>query len=451
MSPAPTAPTAPGRSLAWALVLVQRLPLVGVGISLVLFIALAIIGAEPWRLGLVGAAVATAITLALVLRRLIRTPGLVSLPATVAFVAAVFGVQTLAITATGGIESPLVVIYIPASILVAVALGRPRAWLVSIALPLLALIGLTLADVFAAEIPLVISAIDRNATGAPHAVGIALLAALVAVTVVFGGLLGAIIRHRLDRAWQAATASQAALADTLRERNAELVGLAGAIAHELKNPLAAISGLSVLLARKAAPGSREAEQLDVLVGEAKRMGRVLEEFLNFSRPLSDIAVTPTGLTALLRDVVTIHEGLAERAGVKVRLDAARDVVLACDPRKVRQVVTNLLQNALEASAAGGAITVSLAPDPGGGARVAIDDAGSGLDPGLADQVFRPGVTTKGGGSGLGLTVARSIAEQHGGSVALTTRTGGGCRATLWLPASAAPAPQLSQAVSTDSA
>jgi signal transduction histidine kinase len=446
-------PTAPGRSLVWALALVQRLPLVGVAISLVLLVVLIAIDAEPWRLGLVGAGVATAITLAVVLRRLIRTPGLVSLPATVAFVAAVFGVQTLVITATGGIESPLIVIYIPASILVAVALGRPRAWLASIALPLTALIGLTLADLLAPEIPLVLPVIDRDGAGSAHVAGISLFALLIALTVVFGGLLGAIIRHRLDRAWQAATASQAALADTLRERNAELVGLAGAIAHELKNPLAAISGLSVLLARKAAPGSREAEQLDVLVGEAKRMGRVLEEFLNFSRPLSDIAVTPTSLTALLRDVVAIHEGLAERAGVKVRLAAPADVVLACDPRKVRQVVTNLLQNALEASPAGGTITVSLEPEPGGGAHVSVDDAGSGLAPGLAEQVFRPGVTTKGGGSGLGLTVARSIAEQHGGGVALSARPGGGCRATLTLPASAATdlAPQLSQAVSTASA
>ncbi|TNF23320.1 MAG: HAMP domain-containing histidine kinase [Deltaproteobacteria bacterium] len=422
----------PGRSLAWVFNVVRRLPVVGVVAAGLLVIVLVAVEAEPWRLTLAGVAVAIGLGMTVVVRRLTSRPRLASVPLTILFATAIFAVQTLVIVASGGIESPLAVGYIPASILIAVTAGRRVAWLASIVLPLLALVALTLVEVLAPGDSLTLGVIDRTLPGS-HAAGVIAFAGFVAATVVFGGLLGTVIRDRLDRAWATTTSSQAALAETLGERNAELVGLAGAIAHELKNPLAAISGLSVLLARKAEPGSREAEQLEVLVGEAKRMGRVLEEFLNFSRPLSDIAVADTALAPLLRDVVAIHEGLAERAGVKVRLDLAPDAVVPCDPRKVRQVVTNLLQNALEVSPSGGVITVTLRT-AAAGAEILVDDAGPGLDPSVGDQAFRPGVTTKGGGSGLGLTVARSIAEQHGGTVRLDDRPEGGCRAALTLPA-----------------
>jgi len=429
-------PIVPRRSLAWVFVLVRRLPLVGVVIVTVLLAILAALEVEGWRLGLTASGIAVGLLILFAMHRVSWDARPISVPLAVLFASGVFAVQTLAIVATGGIDSPLAVIYIPASILVAVTVGRRRAWLASIALPLAALVALTAAELLFPARSLVLPVLDRTVPGAPHHAGVVSFALLVAATVVFGGLLGSLIRDRLDRAWAATGESQAALADALRERNAELVGLAGAIAHELKNPLAAISGLSVLLARKAEPGSREAEQLEVLVGEAKRMGRVLEEFLNFSRPLSDIAVAETALAPLLRDVVAIHEGLAERASVTVRVEADPDVVVSCDPRKVRQVVTNLLQNALEASPAGGLVTVSLRSGDAGSALIAVDDGGPGVDPAVAGQAFRPGVTTKGGGSGLGLTVARSIAEQHGGHVALENRPGGGCRATLSLPATA---------------
>jgi signal transduction histidine kinase len=103
---------------------------------------------------------------------------------------------------------------------------------------------------------------------------------------------------------------------------------------------------------------------------------------------------------------------------------------------VKQVLINLVQNALDVSPPGEVVIIDV-QDGAETARLAVLDRGPGLDPELGPRVFEPGVTTKAGGSGLGLTVARSIARQHGGELRLAPRDGGGLRAELTLPARAA--------------
>jgi len=424
-------PAPPETAARWFLMVLVRLPLVGALLVFALLLLIAALGGEPWRLALLATAMVCALAVAWHYRGAEADPTrLPTRRGAALFAAAVFAVQTLAIIASGGIESPLAIIYVPASIFVAVALGRTRAWLTVALIPITTLTALAITEIVAPHHSLVLDFLDRDTSPTSHAAHVVSYAALVTGAVLVGGAFGSTMRSRLDRAWAAASASQEALADHLRGRNAELVGLAGAIAHELKNPLAAINGLSVLLARKAPPGSREAEQLDVLVGEAQRMARVLEEFLNFSRPVSELTVADTPLAPLARDLVAVHEGLAARAGVHLQL-ALADVSARCDARKIRQVLQNLLQNALDASPPGTTVTLTLAPTPDG-VSLRVRDAGPGLPPAPFDP-FRPGVTTKGNGSGLGLTVARAIAEQHGGSVTLADAAEGGAVATLSLP------------------
>lgn len=252
--------------------------------------------------------------------------------------------------------------------------------------------------------------------------------------------------HLIGRAFrtsfQSAVVRQlAANQESLRahqERAEELTALSGEIAHELKNPLASVKGLAGLLAHHLPPAqdAKGAERLAVLRREVDRMQSVLEEFLNFSRPLVPLALGASDVAAICREVAALHEGLATERGVTLAVRGAGSVPARCDPRKVKQVLINLVQNALDASAPRGEVALEAAPLEDGGARVRVLDRGRGVEPALGESIFQPGFTTKPNGSGLGLTIARALARQHGGELVLASRTGGGTAAELILPATA---------------
>ncbi|HME92455.1 MAG TPA: HAMP domain-containing sensor histidine kinase [Myxococcaceae bacterium] len=215
------------------------------------------------------------------------------------------------------------------------------------------------------------------------------------------------------------------------EQAQALVALSGEIAHELKNPLARVRGLAMLLAKDRE--GKSAERLAVLRREVERMQEILEEFLNFSRPLTPLVLEPVSLGTICEGVASLHEGLAQQRGVALSVAAGAPVELRCDPRKVRQILINLVQNALDASAPGTRIELVVGQDEPARTIVEVRDRGKGLPASLGERIFDPGVTTKGKGSGLGLTIARGLAKQHGGDLQLRGREGGGCIAELWLP------------------
>jgi signal transduction histidine kinase len=243
------------------------------------------------------------------------------------------------------------------------------------------------------------------------------------------------LRRALDRAISSAAASRAALVRATRQRNEELLALAGAVAHELKNPLAAIRGLASLQAKRLEKGTKEAEQMGVLVDEVKRMGTILDEFLNFSRPADDLAKRSVDPSDVVAKVVSIHEALAAERAVELDAAIATRVPITCDPRKLEQVLVNLVQNAIDASDAGTRVTVRTACDAGEHV-FRVEDRGAGLEDAVRGRLFTAGATTKVAGSGLGLTIARAIVEQHGGTLSLREREGGGCVAEVRLPSSA---------------
>jgi len=161
------------------------------------------------------------------------------------------------------------------------------------------------------------------------------------------------------------------------------------------------------------------------------MQGILEEFLNFSRPLLPLAQTEVDVCELCRDVVGLHEGLAaDRRLTFMALDERLRVF--CDARKVKQIVVNLVQNALEASGAGGEVQVAI-DRRDGHAAIRVLDRGQGLNGEQQARAFDLGFTSKARGSGLGLTIVRMLAEQHRGSARLYNREGGGCIAEVLLP------------------
>jgi PAS domain S-box-containing protein len=232
-----------------------------------------------------------------------------------------------------------------------------------------------------------------------------------------------------------------------RVANAEALSTMGTLAlglaHEIRNPLNAAVLQLTLLAREIerAPFREEGEgkrvgmrdRAQIVMGEIKRLGRLLTEFLELARPRG-LSRAPIALDELLDAVVELHQEEAAQRGVAVRRAPAEAPVLALgDREKLRQVFVNLLVNAIEATPAGGSIELS-ARAAGGRARVEIRDTGQGIAEEDLSRLFDPFFTTKPGGTGLGLSIVRKILEQHGGSIELRSRVGEGTTSAVELPA-----------------
>ena len=236
-----------------------------------------------------------------------------------------------------------------------------------------------------------------------------------------------------ELAAETAEERQAALDQNL-EAARTMSALSGEIAHELKNPLASIKGLTALVGRELT--GVPAERMDVLRREVDRMQAILDEFLTYSRPLVPLTVERVELRDLAADVVALHEGMAAERDVSVVTLPGPPFWVRCDPRKIRQVVINLVQNALDASPAGSRIEIDVRACDGrareGDVALVVTDGGSGIDPDVLPRLFSVGMTTKERGTGLGLVVARGLARQHGGELTLENGERGGARATLVL-------------------
>jgi signal transduction histidine kinase len=207
-----------------------------------------------------------------------------------------------------------------------------------------------------------------------------------------------------------------------------MMTLSGEIAHELKNPLASVKGLAALAELEQA---RAPERLRILKHEIERMEGILTEFLNFSRPLVPLTQEETDLDTLCLRVLELHEGLASDRNIALSAPTGGPMPVRCDRRKVQQILINLVQNAIDASSAGGEVSITI-DDETDDRVVRVLDRGHGIPAELKARVFEPGVTSKPRGSGLGLTIVRLLAAQHGGSVTLRDREGGGCVAELRL-------------------
>jgi two-component system sensor histidine kinase HydH len=309
---------------------------------------------------------------------------------------------------TGGLDSAFIIV-LPVTATIT-ALGGPRrdAWTAAAvqvaALPLLAIVG-----------------------GARPVFTIAMVALGVAVALYVGFVLRSMFERMLDRI-------ERAHEDILRlhsEQMQSLTALSAEIAEKLKTPLSSIKGLTGLALQEIQDSRRAAGRLEDLRSEAARMQKVLEEFLNFSRPLSPLSLDTVDGVRIGGEIIDLFQGVAQERHLLIALSGS-PVELHCDRRKIKQVLINLVQIAVEASPPGGEIRIEVEPRAEQ-AAIRVIHRGDGLVAEMAPRPFQAGLTSKPRGPGLGLTIARSIAEQHGGSLTLSGHEGGGCAAELMLP------------------
>lgn len=208
--------------------------------------------------------------------------------------------------------------------------------------------------------------------------------------------------------------------------------LAASLAHEIRNPLASISGAAGILRRGAARREYFEDSLNIIHRESQRLNKLLTGFLNFAKPRS-LRLQGADLDAILNSVASLASHAAEASRIALvhdRIAACPEI--ACDPEQIRQVLLNLVLNAIEASPTGSTIHLRTRAD---GCRISIEveDAGSGIAADVADRIFDPFFTTKSNGTGLGLAISSKIIEQHGGALSFHSNPAGGTTFRIELP------------------
>ncbi|TFH31049.1 MAG: PAS domain-containing sensor histidine kinase, partial [Deltaproteobacteria bacterium] len=223
----------------------------------------------------------------------------------------------------------------------------------------------------------------------------------------------------------------------IADRLAGVGELAAGLAHEIRNPLASIAGSSQLLREVAASSGESATLLDIIGRESQRLNGLITDFLAYTGP-SQRNTMRLDVAALLRDVSeAVRAGEARGKGVEVELAPLKALMVEGDGEQLKQVVWNLVRNAVQAAPAGGKVMIDGFEQIRHGFRyvvVVVGDTGPGIAPGIVEKIFNPFFTTKEGGTGLGLSISQRIVHQHKGFIEVRQAPAKGSTFSVFLPA-----------------
>ena len=212
------------------------------------------------------------------------------------------------------------------------------------------------------------------------------------------------------------------------ERLAALGQTVAEINHEIKNPLIMIGGFARQLLKKATE-EKDRAKLTIIVDEVTRLEHLLAGLKELYRP-PQLNLAGVSLNELLAEVVALAHSYSGGKGVDIRLASSADVVVEVDREKMKQVLVNLVKNAIEATPPGGEIVISTRVQEDL-VEVEVTDTGEGIPEELKKRIFLPFFTTKEQGTGLGLCISKRIIEDHPGcSFQLDSKEGKGTVATI---------------------
>ena len=233
------------------------------------------------------------------------------------------------------------------------------------------------------------------------------------------------------------------------DRLAALGTLAAGLAHEIKNPLTSILTFSRHLSRRFGDERFRQRFQSVVPRELERINGIVDGLLRLARP-GRLTLAPVHLAGLVDRALELYANQTEAKGVTVVREYALGLpAIPADPEQLYQALVNLVTNALDATEAGGTLTVRIgwtaaasgttgSPESRERLRVEIEDTGAGISPAQAGNVFNPFFTTKAEGTGLGLAIAHKIIEDHAGTITLRSVPGRGTTFTVLLPLTVGP-------------
>ena len=214
--------------------------------------------------------------------------------------------------------------------------------------------------------------------------------------------------------------------------------MAAGIAHELNNPLTTVTGFTELVLDELPKDSESHDDLEMVLREAQRARGVVRRLLDFARQSESLRVR-SDLNEIVDDVLALVNHLLATTGVQLFTDLPEGLPwISVDRNQIKQVVLNLIHNALHAMPTGGELHISTAQcrrEQVNWLTISLTDTGIGIPPENIDRVFEPFFTTrsKDGGTGLGLSVSYGIIADHGGFIDVESEVGTGSTFTIWLP------------------
>ncbi len=204
------------------------------------------------------------------------------------------------------------------------------------------------------------------------------------------------------------------------------------VVHEIKNPLIAIAGLTKRVLKSLPPEDPNAFKMRLVLQEIERLLTMLEDIRDFTKP-TRLNKRKEDINLVVEESVLLLQSELGPAGINLVLELDQELPpIPYDFDRIKQVLINLIENAIEAMPEGGKLTIKTYRD-GAWVVVVVEDTGKGIPPEELEKVFDPFFTTKARGTGLGLPISKRIVEDHGGTLEIQSRPGQGTRCILRLP------------------
>src|SRR6185436_6086498 len=222
----------------------------------------------------------------------------------------------------------------------------------------------------------------------------------------------------------------------MQQRLAAVGEMAAGIAHEIRNPLASMSGSIQVLRQELALSEEQSQLMDIVLKESERLNDTIKSFLAYARP-QRFALAKLDIRRVVQDAALLLRNSSEvQAHHTIGVDVPADPVWCeADENQIRQVIWNLATNGLKAMAQGGRLllTAATADDGSGATLLTVEDQGRGIPPEDLDAIFQPFHSSFDKGTGLGLAIVHRIVTDHNGTINVSSRVGAGTVVTVRLP------------------